>query len=215
MLYEKRKIAIFYSSLNRLYNPFLPSFMYLPPIGIIYIDELLKKNGFSVIKSEQCKLTTTKEIKSFYSKYKPEIILFNQYYSTRKAVKAIIDKLPRECIIGIGGHDVTFHSGVLNGDQLVKQYENVDFIWQGEAENSLNDFLENVNSGASLELINNLTNRIQDTGCHSNTQTRWLSGRHGIPGYFERMHEKRMRLLHDAEILSGRMEIKKHQSYQG
>jgi len=179
-----KKITIVSLGTSRKENPYQPSYLYTSPAGLHYINVILRKQGFeTTIVNQVTDNLTLEEIPGLILKANPDIVLFNQFHTTREKIKTVIQALPKTYIFGIGGHDATFHALglidsfsnpvntafhghpiVLNPESpdLGRYYKNTDFIWLGEAENGIADFLKSIRKQKSPLLAYNLHNRTRD-----------------------------------------------------
>ncbi|MCP4135485.1 MAG: hypothetical protein GY754_31240 [bacterium] len=131
--------------------------------GMHYVNDLFKQNGFDTVLINQANENLSiDEIPTKIIKEKPDLVLFNQFCNTREQVKKTISNLPDGYIYGIGGHDATFHSLSLANDDFIKQYKHVDFVWQGEVENGLIEFIKNFEQKDVPITNNNLNNRVRN-----------------------------------------------------
>lgn len=148
---------------SRKEYPYFMNWLYLTTPGFHYIKTSLEIKGFKTVYINKVDNNLTIDsVKSKIEELKPEIILFNQFYSSREEIKDICSSLPCNVIRGIGGHDATFHSISLKKEDLVRQYEHIDFIWQGEIENGFAEFIHNYKKNNVPECYNNINNRVQD-----------------------------------------------------
>jgi radical SAM superfamily enzyme YgiQ (UPF0313 family) len=136
-------------------------FLPMTAVGLHYIAAILKKTGYDVtiINQTNDKLNdklVVQKINTLHADY----VLFNQFFSIRKKVAKIIAKINYKPIIIVGGHDATFHSQILSEVELLEQYTGVDYIWQGEAENSLLIKMQSMKKEPSPKIIKNLDNRV-------------------------------------------------------
>jgi radical SAM superfamily enzyme YgiQ (UPF0313 family) len=160
---NSKKIILVSLGFSRNDNPYLRNFCYVTNTGIHYVNDTLKKHGYlTKLINKVTENYTTEEIIKKIKDIKPDIVLFNQFYTTRHDIKIICSEIPEIIIKGIGGHDATFHSKNLTDEEFKREYKHVDFIWQGEAENGLSDYLQKVNKTGQPVQINNLANRIQN-----------------------------------------------------
>jgi hypothetical protein len=157
------KVVLVSTGISRREFPFLPNFMYVPSPGIYYIAAILKENGFetSIVDQANHNLPND-EISSRIIEEEPDIVLFNQFCTNRDRIKSIVSELPEKYIIGIGNHDATFHSRSLSNKEFIEQYSHASFVWQGEAENGLVEFLRNFKRGKYPLRIDNIANRVND-----------------------------------------------------
>ncbi|MBN1497613.1 MAG: hypothetical protein JXA07_12625 [Spirochaetes bacterium] len=143
--------------------PFFMNWLYLTSPGIHYLRTALELNGIKTVLIDKVdKNLTTDEIIQILQNINPEIILFNQFYSTREEIKQICISFPKNAIRGIGGHDATFHSMTLSENEFSQQYSHADFVWQGEIENGFASFIRNFQKKDSPVCVNNINNRVQD-----------------------------------------------------
>jgi hypothetical protein len=160
----KTKVALVSTGVSRGEFSQFERFMPMTAVGMHYIKAHLEFNGFDVklINKTNDGLNEFQTINNI-DNYKPNFVLFNQFFNTRDEIrKKIIPGLKNNYIIGVGGHDATFHSQNLPIDELTNQYSQFDFIWQGEVENNLATFLKKFQIQKKPQIINNLENRITD-----------------------------------------------------
>lgn len=160
---NKRRVAIIYLGNTKKEFPFRPQFEFIPSPGLHYIHAYLQKAGHtSTIISQPSENLTDNEIVNSIKKFDPEIILFNQFFTTRDKIKIIISQLSDKYIIGIGNHDATFHSQSLDENNFNEFYSHADFVWQGEIENNFSDFISTINKKNYPLRINNINHRLQN-----------------------------------------------------
>ncbi len=158
-----KKVTLIGLGTSRHDNPFLPGFFYVTSSSLHYLSCILTSRGFNVnIINQVVDDLSMDDMIQEINQHLPDIILFNQFFSTREQVKEISLKFRNSCIIGIGGHDISFHSKRLSSGELQLQYNHADFIWQGEAENNLADFLHKFKKREHVAIIDNLANRVLD-----------------------------------------------------
>lgn len=158
-----KKVVLVALGTSRKEYPYMFNFAYLTAPGLHYINAVLRNNGFiTSIINMICDDLLYEEISAKIIEQDPDIVLFNQFFSTRDRVRSIISQLPNKYIIGIGGHDATFHPNYLTHEEFLKEYSHADFVWQGEAENGLAEYLLNVKKGNGPVLVNNLNNRTEE-----------------------------------------------------
>lgn len=180
-----KNVTLIYTGTSRKEFKFLPGFLYAPCPGIYYIGEHLSNHGFNVDYIDQVlENLTLPEIIDRIKKHDSDIYLFTQFYSTRHKIKEIAAAIDSDSIIGIGGHDASFHAQfLLDGipeiseqniaesigmnnfggkSEFDKHYCHADFIWRGEAETDFVDYLYSCKKNNSPKLINNLNNRVSD-----------------------------------------------------
>ena len=157
------KITIVSLGVTRKEYPFLFNWLYITSPGIHYVTSALAEKGFevSIINKVDENLTDNDVIDRLHA-LNPDMVLYNQFHSSREEIKKICSSLPAGAIRGIGGHDATFHSLSLSEQEFKEAYSHVDFVWQGECENGLADFIKNFRRGLAPVRINNMHNRVQD-----------------------------------------------------
>lgn len=158
------KIALVSAGVSRREYPQFERFMPMTAVGLHYIKAYLENEGNEVriVNQTNDGLSDFETAKNI-DEYNPDFVLFNQFFSTRNKIrKGIIPNLREDYIVGVGGHDATFHTQELSLDELAKQYSQFDFIWQGEAENNLGNFLRTFQMQGIPQRVNNLENRIED-----------------------------------------------------
>lgn len=157
------KVVLVSTGISRREFPYLPNFMYAPSPGIYYINAILRDNGFETTIIDQANENLPNDaISSRVIEEEPDIVLFNQFCKTRDRIKTIVSELPEKYIIGVGNHDATFHSRSLSPEDFIEQYKHVDFVWQGEAENGLAEYLKNFKREKYPLPIDNIGNRVRD-----------------------------------------------------
>ena len=158
-----KNITLLHLGISRKKYQFLPNWLYIPGPGIYYLDNILRYYGYNtkIIDAVESNLTINK-ISNVINALKSPILLCDQFFSSRHELRLILDTIKHKCLIGIGGHDATFHSKSLDSNELGEQYRNIDFIWQGEIENGFTDFLGRVNKQNHPLTIDNISNRVQD-----------------------------------------------------
>ncbi len=148
---------------NRKQYPYQQHMTYVTSPGIRYVKAILQNNGFKteIIDQPDENLDLDDIIKRIKN-LDPDAVLFNQFFSTRKHVRNIIDTLQKKYVIGIGGHDVTLQADYLSNDELQSMYRDVDFLWRGEAESGLAEYLNAFQRTGKLSIVDNRQNRVQD-----------------------------------------------------
>lgn len=182
---KKRKITLVSLGTSRREYPFLPGYFYCTSPGIHYINAALRDKGFeTTIVNQVTDNLLEEELPGRIRESSPEIVLFNQFFTMRERVRTIVRELGDSYIYGIGGHDATFHAiSIVNesdlmtatggtdrrpvllqpqSDGLQKYYTGIDFIWLGEAEHYIADFLQTVEKQQTPLLAYNLDNRVRD-----------------------------------------------------
>jgi len=158
------KIALISAGVSRKEYPQFERFMPMTAVGLHYIKSGLEGQGCDVkIVNQTNDGLSDLEVASKVDEYNPDFVLFNQFFSTRKRIREnIIPNLHGDYNIGVGGHDATFHSQELAPKDLAKEYSQFDFIWQGEAEKGLGDFLGDFQRGQNPQIVESLENRVSD-----------------------------------------------------
>jgi len=158
------KIALVSAGVSRKEYPQFERFMPMTAVGLHYIKAHLENGEHEVqIVNQTNDGLNDIETANAVNEYNPDFVLFNQFFSTRKRIRdKIIPNLKGEYVIGVGGHDATFHSQELSIDELTRQYSQFDFIWQGEAENNLGNFLISFQNKRIPQRIKNIENRIEN-----------------------------------------------------
>jgi radical SAM superfamily enzyme YgiQ (UPF0313 family) len=137
-------------------------FMPMTAVGLHYIKEILDTQGYDVkIINQTNDSLSDSEVITQIDEHHPDLVLFNQFYNTREKLRKIIPNLKKNYMLGVGGHDATFHSKGLSLEGLTKEYSQFDFIWQGEAENGLIEFMKSFQRSSSIQVVDNLDNRIE------------------------------------------------------
>jgi len=158
---KRHKVVLVSAGVSRREYSQFARFMPLTAPGVHYIKATLEEQGYPVkiINQTNDNLTNEETIKQI-EKENPNCVLFNQFFSTRGKVRDIIRHLDNKYIFGVGGHDPTFNSLVLPKERLQREYKEFDFVWRGEAETKIADFLQNFKNKAIEPLfIDNLKNR--------------------------------------------------------
>ncbi len=121
-------------------------------VALYYLDEILRRAGFEVLIVDQPNLeVSAEEIFNKLIKFKPQAILFSQFFTTRNQVRSLIEKIKlsgMNCVFGVGGHDATFHSLA-----SPKSYKMFDLVFQGPV---LGNIVECLNSQHKPLFINTL-----------------------------------------------------------
>ena len=157
------KIALISLGACRKEYPYQQHMTYITPPGIRYVKAALSNYGFNVgIIDQPNENILDEDIIERIKAFNPEMVLFNQFFSTRSQVRKIISSLGNKYAIGIGGHDVTFQVDYLSESSLREQYRGVDFLWRGEADRGLAEFIDGYKRPGSLSIIDNRPNRVQD-----------------------------------------------------
>ncbi|MBP7737513.1 MAG: hypothetical protein KA369_16140 [Spirochaetes bacterium] len=158
---KKRRIAIVYLGNTRSESPFRPQFEFIQPSGLHYIHSCVSRDRHpSMIINQVGDNLSNEEVISRINEFEPDIVLFNQFFTTREKIKSITKQLPHRYIVGIGNHDATFHSLSLDKARFYDYYSHIDFAWQGEAENGFREFILTISKRNQPVRINNLHNRI-------------------------------------------------------
>jgi radical SAM superfamily enzyme YgiQ (UPF0313 family) len=160
---KKKRIALVYLGNTRSESPYRPQFEFIQPAGLHYIHSCISNDGHSstIINQVSDNLSDEEAINRI-NEFEPEIVLFNQFFTTREKIKSIVKQLSHKYIIGIGNHDATFHSMRLDKEHFNDYYSHIDFAWQGEAENGFCEFISLIDKQNQPIRINNLPNRITD-----------------------------------------------------
>ena len=182
---QSRRITLVGLGTSKKEFPYMPGYFYCSSPGIHYVNAILREQGHqtSIINQVTDNLTV-EEVPDRIRNTEPDIVLFNQFFIMRNRVRKIIDALGNNYIYGIGGHDATFHSLSLIDDvnisgsidktstkpiilnnqseRLGKYYQDVDFIWLGETEKGIADFIKTAGKQHDPVLVYNLHNRVRD-----------------------------------------------------
>lgn len=160
---KKNKTLLISLGISRKEYSYLMNWLYLTSPGIHYAKASLENYEYDtkLINKVDENLITTEIIEKI-NIINPKVILFNQFYSTRKEIRDICSFIPDNTIRGIGGHDATFHSMSLSDKEFEQQYGHVDFVWQGECEKGLGDYISTLRKGGGPRRVNNLGNRMLD-----------------------------------------------------
>ncbi|MBN2080495.1 MAG: hypothetical protein JW838_16110, partial [Spirochaetes bacterium] len=156
-------IALVSLGVSRKDYPYLLNWLYMTPPGIHYARHVLEGAGFgtTVIDKVDENLTTA-EVIDRLREIRPDAVLCNQFFSTRHDVKEICEALPEDAVRGIGGQDATFHSISLSDGEFAERYSHADFVWQGECEKGLSEFLLSFRRGEGPVRVDNLSRRVTD-----------------------------------------------------
>ena len=180
-----KRITIVALGTSRKEYPYLPGYFYCTSSGIHYLNAVLRDTGFeTTIVNQVSDNLLEEDLTGIIRNSNPEIILFNQFFTMRERLHAIVKELGENYIYGIGGHDATFHALSLveesdvvaaiagterrpvilhpKSKSLTKYYSGIDFIWLGEAENGIADFLKSIDKQQHPILAYNLDNRTRD-----------------------------------------------------
>lgn len=158
-----KNITLLHLGISRKDYPFLLNWLYLPGPGIYYLNQVLRESGYNTTLIDKVDANLSiNEICNLIRSEKSSIILCDQFFSTRRELRFVLDSLNEKSLVGVGGHDATFHSGSLDEKELRGEYRNVDFIWQGEVENGFTEFLGRFDKQEYPQRINNIPNRVQD-----------------------------------------------------
>lgn len=153
-----KKAVLVSTGVSRGEYPQFARFMPMTPPGLHYISAALSAGGFDArIVNQTNEGLSNEEVVAAINKLKLDIVLFNQFYSTRERIRGIISRLSGQSIIGVGGHDATFHCV-----ESPQEYSMFDFVWRGEADKGLAEFLQSIRRNGSTHVVNNLESRVQD-----------------------------------------------------
>jgi len=141
---RKKKVALVSAGISRKEYPQFARFMPMTAVGLHYINADLASQGYDVcIVNQTNEELSDEETALEVSRFNPDFVLFNQFFSTRDRLrKGIIPRLDGKPIIGVGGHDATLHSRSLSKEDFEREYSPFDFVWQGDAEGKLGSFLK-------------------------------------------------------------------------
>jgi radical SAM superfamily enzyme YgiQ (UPF0313 family) len=131
-------------------------FMPMTAPGIHYIAAGLTRDGVDVeiVNQANEKLSLDETVEEIKSK-EPDVVLFNQFYSTREEIRKVASRLDKNIKKGVGGHDATFHV-----DNEPSYYGMFNFVWKGEADFGLAEFLRKLSG--EFEIWEGLENRVRD-----------------------------------------------------
>lgn len=147
---------------RREYSQFA-RFMPMTAPGLHYIKAVLEQEGYDVLLVNQTNDGLIDEdVVDIIDGLSPDYVLFNQFFSTRDRIRRIIRGLKGNYLIGVGGHDPTFHSAALSGHEFNEEYSDFDFVWQGEAETKLSAFLKSLEKKKKPQIIKNLESRTEE-----------------------------------------------------
>jgi hypothetical protein len=153
-----KKVVLVSAGVSRGEYPQFTRFMPLTPPGLHYIVAALKSANFEVELVNQTNDGLADiDVVAAVRNLKPDILLFNQFYSTRERVRRIVSSIPDKPIIGVGGHDATFHCV-----DSPTEYSVFDFVWKGEADEGLAEFLQSFKGNGQTIIVNNIESRVQD-----------------------------------------------------
>ncbi len=159
---RKINISLIYLGISRREYPFLLNWLYAPSAGIHYLHAILSDDEHynSQIINQPCDQHTIEEIITRIKDFNSDVILFTQFFTTRKDIKYISERCHHDAIIGVGGHDATFNCMKLSKEEFENEYAYVDFIWQGEVENGFKEFIKSFKKSGKPVVFNNLNDRI-------------------------------------------------------
>ena len=159
----KFRVALISFGVSRGKDFFNPVYKYSPTPALYYIESPLQAAGHRTLVVDQAvQDLTDDEVLDAVRAFAPDVALFTQLATTRKLVRWASDELAESCIVGIGGHDPTFHALQLTKDDFQEQYAHADFVWQGEADSGLVEFLADFQPMGRPERVNNLAHRVLD-----------------------------------------------------
>ncbi len=151
----KKKIALVSIGVSRKDYPKFSRFQTLAAPGIYYINAALIQNGYDVTVIDQpTEEFSDNDVLQKIKALNPEIVLFNQFFNTRKKIRNIIKNLNNKYIFGVGGHDATFNSLI-----DINNYKDFDFIWQGEAEEDIVSFISTIDKKEEIPKISGSINK--------------------------------------------------------
>ena len=132
------------------------------PIGILYLDAILKKNNYEVLTKDYTmweEQNSLKEIQKEIENFKPDIIgitvMSMTRVSTYKAIK-LIKKINKKIKIILGG----MHSSMMYA-QLLENFP-IEAICIGDSEESLLELLEALKNNKSLKKIKGIAYKDKD-----------------------------------------------------
>ncbi|NQU78967.1 radical SAM protein [Candidatus Woesearchaeota archaeon] len=158
---KQKKVSLVSAGVSRNECPRYSRFQSLNAPGMFYLKASLENAGYEVdLINQPTDGLTDEEVRNEIEVSNPDFVLFNQFYSTRERVKAIVESLDIDCVVGVGGHDPTFNA--FETDDFEEEYSHVDFVWAGEAETGLPGFLETIVAGSGPLLVDQRDNRVQD-----------------------------------------------------
>jgi len=161
---NNRRIALVSAGISRKEYPQFARFMPMTAVGLHYIKANLEDQGYDIKIINQTNdglsdLETANEIDN----YNPGFVLFNQFFSTRERIRdKIIPNIKGKYVFGVGGHDATFNSKELSKEEIANEYSQFDFIWQGEAEKDLGEFLNSFEKENAPVITGDIENRVRD-----------------------------------------------------
>jgi radical SAM superfamily enzyme YgiQ (UPF0313 family) len=158
-----KKITLVAMGNSRKEYPYLMNWLYLTSPGIHFVKAMLEGHGYDVALIDKVdENLVIDEVIDRLNDKKQDAILFNQFNSSREDVRYICSSIGGDAVRGIGGQDATFHSRSLGKSEFEKIYSHVDFIWQGECENGLIEFLSGFQRSVKPVRVDNLNNRVHD-----------------------------------------------------
>jgi len=155
----KKKVALVSAGVSRDGHPHF-AFTPMTAVGLHYLKDILEKEDYCVdLVNQSNEGLSDDEVVEKIDGINPDYVLFNQFFSTRGKIRKINSKLKGDYIVGVGGHDATFHS--VDTDNLGRDYEGFDFIWRGEVENDFANYLKSVDTKKdSPEVVGELESRV-------------------------------------------------------
>ena len=157
-----KDIVLVSAGVSQKEYPRFSRFQTLAAPGIYYLKAVLSKEGHKVrVIDQPTDNLSDEQVIARINGFNPRYVLFNQFFSTRGRIRKIIANLGGNYLIGAGGHDATFNS--IETGNLSQDYAGFDFIWRGEAEEGLADFLESLTEKQDQPLTGgSLVNRVND-----------------------------------------------------
>jgi len=122
---------------------------YYPPLGLMYIATVLKNNNlFAEILDCVPMNIGYDELKRKIAEFQPDIVGISTYTMSMVDVLLtvnIVKNISTDIIVVLGGHHVQLYP------ELSVEYQNVDFILRGEAENTFLQLIETLEEKGSID----------------------------------------------------------------
>jgi anaerobic magnesium-protoporphyrin IX monomethyl ester cyclase len=130
-----------------------------PPLGLLYIASNIRENRSDevIVLDAFCEGLSRQKLVERMVKEKPDIIGLNcSTHTFLEAIQALHDAkkaLPESKIV-LGGYHATFAS-----EKILTDYDFVDYVIKGEAEQAMVQFLERLENGKNLEDVTGISYR--------------------------------------------------------
>ncbi|WMM25970.1 radical SAM protein [Tissierella sp. MB52-C2] len=176
-----KKVLLILSSANKLRRKSFSDKSSAPPLGLIYIGNMLKIHGYPVeIIDLSVEDYSLDDFKQFLEQYSPDVVgisVYTETYFSSIEISKIIKSCVPSCKIVLGGAHVTF----LPEESLLN--DSVDFVVRNEGEFAFVQLMEYLNNSHSyiIENIKGLSYKNAKGEIISNEQRGYLKNLDVLP----------------------------------